>query len=41
MRYFLKFVRLWDYTLLNIENFKLVPIIFKDKNLKNNTKLKC
>lgn len=39
MQYFLKSARLWNHTLLDKENSKLVAIIFKDKTFNNNAKL--
>ena len=39
MRYSLKSIGLWDYTLSDIENPKPVAIILLSKDLKNNTKL--
>ncbi len=40
MRYSLGFARLWDHTLPGKENPKPVAIIFKDKELKEDVKLK-
>lgn len=39
MYYSLKFIGLWNYILLDNKNPKLVAIILKDKNLKNDAKL--
>ena len=39
MQYFLKSVGLWDHTLSDTENFKLVPIVFKSKDVKDDAKL--
>ncbi len=38
MQYSLKSARLWDHTLLDTANSKLVTIVLLGKDLKNNTK---
>lgn len=40
MQYSLEFARFWAHTLLNTENFKPMPIDFKNKDLKNHAKVK-
>lgn len=40
MEYFFKSIGFWDYIFLNTENPKLVLIVFKCKDLKNDAKLK-
>lgn len=39
MQYFCKFVGLWNNTLADKKNPKLLAIVFKDKDLENNAKL--
>lgn len=40
MQYSLKSIRFWDHTLLDKKNLKLMAIIFKDKDLEDDAKLK-
>ena len=41
MRYSLESVGLWGHTLLDRENLKLVAIVFKGEDLKDDAKLEC
>lgn len=40
MQYFFDFVGFQDYTLADKKNLKLVAIVFKDKDLEDDAKLK-